>query len=218
MPRKIRRDLGDHDDYNYFNLMKQSREDLEAEYSRMRTQAKRQVTAIKNSSFRDVKIAQNKEYLERDPSTMSKPELAHYLGSTETFLSSKLSTVTGLRKQRQLSIERLHDRGYTFINPRNYAAFGQLMDDMRAFVNNNIITSDRIVDIVDNLVTKRNIKSLDKITQVIQFAIENNISLANVQKNFSFYWDNADELADIGLNPDRKKPYTRLELEKKLRG
>lgn len=218
MPRKIRRSFGEHDDYNFFNLMRKPEDELRAEYARMRTQAKRQITAIRKSPFRDSKIIQNKEYLDRDPANMTKADLAHYLSNLESFLSSKLSTVTGLRRQRQLSIERLHDRGYTFINPRNYAAFGKLMDDLRAFVNNNIITSDRILDVADNLATKRNIRSLDKISQIIQFALEQNISIANVQKNFSFYWDNIDDIADIGLNPERKKPYTRKEIEKKLRG
>lgn len=219
MPRKIKRNLGEHDDYNYFHLMNNySEEELRKEYSRMRTQAKRQITAIEKSPFKDNKIIQNKEYLSINPDELSKQELAKHLTSTEAFLSSKLSTVTGLREQRKLSIERLHDRGYNFVNTRNYSAFGQLMDDMRVYMNNNIISSQKILDAVDNLVEKRNIKKLDRITEVIQLALEHNISLANIQKNFGFYWDNIDEIGELGLNLDRKRKYTRTEIERKIRG
>lgn len=219
MPRKIKRNLGEHDDYNYFHLMNHYSEDeLRQEYSRMRTQAKRQITAIEKSPFKDNKIIQNKEYLSINPDELTKQELAKHLSSTEAFLSSKLSTVTGLREQRKLSIERLHDRGYNFINTRNYSAFGQLMDDMRAYMNNNIISSPKVLDIVDNLIQKRNIKRLDRITEVIQLALEHNISLANIQKNFGFYWDNIDEIGELGLNLDRKRKYTRTEIERKIRG
>jgi len=219
MPRKIKRELGDHNDYNYFQLMNHNTEEqLRDEYKRMSKQAKRQITAIKKSPFKDNKIVEGKDFLSQNPDNMTKSDLAHNLSTLESFLSSKLSTVTGLREQRKLSIERLHDRGYNFINTRNYKAFGELMDDMRAYINNNIITSQKVLDAVDNLVTKRNVKSLDKITQVLQKAFENNISLANVQKNFGFYWDNMDEISDLQLNLDRKRQYTRRELERKMRG
>lgn len=219
MPRKIKRELGDHNDYNYFQLMNHNTEEqLRDEYKRMAKQAKRQITAIKKSPFKDNKIVEGKDFLSQNPDNMTKSDLAHNLSTLDSFLSSKLSTVTGLREQRKLSIERLHDRGYNFINTRNYKAFGELMDDMRAYINNNIITSQKVLDAVDNLVTKRNVKSLDKITQVLQKAFENNISLANVQKNFSFYWDNMDEISDLQLNLDRKRQYTRTELERKMRG
>lgn len=219
MPRKIKRELGDHNDYNYFQLMNHNTEEqLRDEYKRMAKQAKRQITAIKKSPFKDNKIVEGKEFLSQNPDNMTKSDLAHNLSTLDSFLSSKLSTVTGLREQRKLSIERLHDRGYNFINTRNYKAFGELMDDMRAYINNNIITSQKVLDAVDNLVTKRNVKNLDKITQVLQKAFENNISLANVQKNFGFYWENMDEISDLQLNPDRKRQYTKTELERKLRG
>lgn len=219
MPRKIKRNLGDHDDYNTYHLMNNYSEDeLRQEYSRMRTLAKRQITAIEKSPFKDHKVIQNKEYLSINPDDLSKQELARYLNYTENFLSSKLSTVTGIREQRKLSIDRLHDRGYNFINTRNYSAFGQLMDDMRAYINNNIISSQKILDAVDNLIEKRNIKNLDRITEVIQLALEHNISLANIQKNFGFYWDNIDEIGELGLNLDRKRKYTRREIERKLQG
>lgn len=219
MPRKIKRELGDHNDYNYFQLMNHNTEEqLRDEYKRMAKQAKRQITAIKKSPFKDNKIVDGKDFLSQNPDNMTKSDLAHNLSTLDSFLSSKLSTVTGLREQRKLSIERLHDRGYNFINTRNYKAFGELMDDMRAYINNNIITSQKVLDAVDNLVTKRNVKSLDKITQVLQKAFENNISLANVQKNFSFYWENMDEISDLQLNPDRKRKYTKTELERKMRG
>ena len=219
MPRKIRRELGDHDDYNYFSLMNHNTEDeLRNEYKRMSAQAKRQITAIKKSPFKNDKIVEGKDFLLQNPDNMSKNELAHNLATVESFLSSKLSTVTGLREQRKLSIERLHDRGYNFINTRNYKAFGELMDDMKAYINNNIITSQKVLDAVDNIVTKRNIKNLDRITEVIQLALENNISFANVQKNFGYYWDNIDEIGELGLNLDRKRKYTRAEIERKMRG
>lgn len=219
MPRKIKRELGDHDDYNYFTLMNHNTEEqLRDEYKRMAKQAKRQITAIKKSPFKDDKIVQGKDFLLENPDTMTKTALAHNLATLEPFLSSKLSTVTGLREQQKLSIERLHDRGYTFINTRNYKAFGELMDDMRAYINNNIITSQKVLDAVDNLVSKRNIKNLDRITEVIQLALENNISLANIQKNFGYYWDNLDEIGELGLNLNRKRKYTKTEIERKMRG
>jgi len=219
MPRKIKRELGNHNDYNYFDLLNHNTEEqLRDEYKRMAKQAKRQITAIKKSPFKDNKIVEGKDFLSQNPDNMTKSDLAHNLSTLDSFLSSKLSTVTGLREQRKLSIERLHDRGYNFINTRNYKAFGELMDDMRAYINNNIITSQKVLDAVDNLVTKRNVKSLDKITQVLQKAFENNISLANVQKNFGFYWDNMDEISDLQLNLDRKRQYTRTELERKMSG
>lgn len=73
-------------------------------------------------------------------------ELAHLLTELHDFVKSSTSTVTGLKQQRNRTIETLHERGYTFINKDNLRQFGDFMDDMRQRQLAGSYDSDRLAE------------------------------------------------------------------------
>ena len=189
--------FGDIDNYNSISLEKQTVKELRKEYRKLRKEAKERLKELARSEFSDSKLLENKEYLfEEDPSLMTKRDLRHYLSAVAGFLNSELSTVEGQLKRAERTIETLNDMGYSNINLDNYQQFGRFMDRMRVYVENNIIGSDRLLEIYDT-------------------AKEKNISIANVQKNISFYERNLEDIQDLDLTA--KRPYTTSSLQKILK-
>lgn len=196
MKNNFNGDFGDIDNYNSISLNKYTVEDLRKEYRKLRKEAKERIKELSKSEFSDSKLLENKEFLLENPSYMSKRDLRHNLSAVAGFLNSELSTVEGQRHRAERTIETLNDMGYNNINLHNYQQFGKFMDKMRVYVENNIIGSDRLLEIFDT-------------------AKEKNISISNVEKNIRFYDRNIDAIQDLNLNA--KKPYTTSSLQKILK-
>lgn len=188
--------FGDIDDYNSITLNKHTAKELVKEYRKMRKEARNRLDELSHSEFSDSKLLENKEFLQDNPSYMTKRELRHNLSAVAGFLNSKLSTVEGQKERAERTIETLNDMGYSNINLKNYQQFGKFMDNMRTYIENNIIGSYRLLEIYDT-------------------AKEKNISVENVRKNISFYNRNMDAIAELDLN--RKRPYTVSDLQKILK-
>ena len=172
----------DFSEYNSISLEKYKAQELRSEYRKLRKEAKRRIKELSQSEFSDSKLLENKEYLyEEDPSLMTKRDLRHYLSAVAGFLNSDLSTVEGQRKRAERTIETLNDMGYENIDLESYKNFGRFMDKMRVYVENNIIASDKLIEIYDT-------------------AKEKNISIANVQKNIRFYERNLEAIKVIHKN------------------
>lgn len=77
----------------------------------------------------------------------SDTELAHLLTELHDFVTSSTSTVTGLKRQRNRTIETLHERGYTFINKGNLRQFGDFMEDVRQRHIASLYDSARLADV-----------------------------------------------------------------------
>lgn len=190
--------FGDVNDYNSVILRrKYSAKELRDEYRKMRKEAKERIKELKSSGYEDAQILDNKDYLQKNPSNMTKRELASYLSYTASFLNSKYSTIEGQEERRKGVLQAFYDMGYTNINAKTINSFGKYMDRMRVYVESKVISSDVLLDVYDT-------------------AIGTNISMKNVERNIEFYAENIDSIKDLNLNPERKRKYTATELRKKL--
>ena len=193
--RNIKYNLGTPDHYNSVNLKEHTVAELRKEYRQFRNEAKDRIRELKNAGYGDSKLLQNKKYLQQNPSTMNKQELVDALSYTESFIHSKLSTVEGQQLQRKSAVEKFQDLGYENITESNINSFGKFMDATKTLVKNNIIGSPELVELFDK-------------------AIQNNISTANLTKNITWYIDNIDNIESLDLNTERKRAYTKIQLER----
>lgn len=197
-PQNFTGSFGDINSYNSVILKrKYTAKELRSEYRKMRNEAKKRIKEIKSKGYGDSQVLENKEYLEKNPSDMTKRELAHYLSYTASFLNSDLSTVEGQQRQRESVIETFHQMGYENISASNFDEFGKFMKRMNVYIKNKVLSSDTVVDMFDTAIAK-------------------NISLRNIERNYRFYADYLDEIQELELNPNRKRKYTARELERIL--
>lgn len=180
----------------FYLLKNYTKKELEKLYRQERKEAKSRIKALKDSEFSDSKILKNKEYLKEDPRKMTKVELAKNLSYTDSFNKSKLSTIEGQEEEKQNFIETMQTLGHK-INNDNYRQFVKYIQDSKSHIENQILSSTDMVEMYD-------------------FAQENNISPANVRKNFAWYMKNQEKIENLNLNVDRNRKYTITELKVRL--
>ena len=217
MPTKsIRYELGDPEDYNPITLKRYSEPELRAEYSRLRRIARNRLRRIEASSdFGDSPIVtNNRQWLDIKPSNIPAAELPSMLSQVESLLEAKTGTLSGLRKQRALTIESLKDRGIRGINSQNFGAFTQFMQRTNIFREAYIPYPRR----------SKGSETRDAARQVrprmFMLTEKGNVSEAAIMKEFTFFRDNLDKIEGLikqqRLNPDRGRPYSANELRKML--
>lgn len=193
---KFQGEFGGINQYNQVVLRKaHTVKELRKEYQKLRKEAKERIKILKNSDFSTAQILENKEYLKKDPARMTKRELSASLSYTASFLSTDLSTVEGQKQYRENVIQTFKDMGYTEINDKNFKEFDKFMKDSAVYIKNQIIGSPELLE-------------------MFQKAKENNISIANMKKNLTFYREHMEEIEELDLNSDRKRKYTMNEIEK----
>lgn len=206
--------FGSFDDYNTFALKKHTVAELRKEYRKVRREAKARIKAMQDAGFGDARILQNKEYLKKDPSYMRKADLIDSLVYTVSFIGTDRSTPKGYQDRIDKTIEKMQALGYKGINKKNYKEFGQYMDDMRAFIDAQILTSKRAVKLFEKA---SQAAVPDSARDIVGLGIEKNISLSSIEKNMDFYRQYQGEIQSIYLNPNRAKPYSTREVEKILK-
>lgn len=206
--------FGSFDDYNTFALKKHTVAELRKEYRKVRREAKARIKAMQDAGFGDARILQNKEYLKKDPSYMRKADLIDSVVYTVSFIGTDKSTPKGYQDRIDKTIEKMQALGYKGINKKNYKEFGQYMDDMRAFIDAQILTSKRAVKLFEKA---SQAAVPDSARDIVGLGIEKNISLSSIEKNMDFYRQYQGEIQSIYLNPDRAKPYSTREVEKILK-
>ena len=162
-------------------LMNMDEKDLRKEYTRLRDIAqKRLKNIVKDPDFADSDVAKyNVGRYKKLSDIESKSELTKLLSDLVRFTTARRGSITGLRKARDLSIETLHDKGYTFVNKKNFNEFGRFMEFARAHLTAGAYDSNRAMDLFTS-------------AQKWQIPVE------ELQKNFDFY--------NTVVDPDRKKP------------
>lgn len=150
------------DFYNPRNIQyalsdKEERENILRDYSEMRKIANRRLENFKGTEWETSKqYKMNAGKYKRISDIKDDIELSHLLTELHRFVTSSTSTVTGLKQQRNRTIETLHERGYTFINKDNLRQFGEFMDDIRQRQIDRSYDSDRLGDVF-NMAEKRGI-------------------------------------------------------------
>lgn len=137
-PRNIQYALADKDE----------RANIIKDYSEMRKLANRRLKNFVGTEWESSKQYQmNAGKYKRVSDIKDDTELAHLLTELHGFVTSSTSTVTGLKQQRNRTIETLHERGYTFINKGNLRQFGDFMEDIRQRQLASLYDSARLADV-----------------------------------------------------------------------
>lgn len=120
---------------------------MRAEYSRLRSIARKRLERMGKSEFNDTKTFTKNNGQFVPVKELTTDELMHKLSDVARFIQSKRSTVKGLKEERKKTIETLHDNGYLFVNKSNFKAFTDFMDDTRIEAQNKNYDSARIAEI-----------------------------------------------------------------------
>ena len=107
--------------------------------------------------------------------------LSYHLTGLARVLGLKTSTVSGIKAAETATLERLHKYGYNFVTEKNIGEFGAYMESKRALVQENVIESDVIA-------------------RVWNQAARLKVPIEDVEKDFSFFVKNLDEIEEIPVS------------------
>lgn len=152
---------------------------IKAEYNRLRRIANARLNRLSKSEF------SNSEYLKqfkggfKSTSKYSNmAELRAGLAEAARFVSAKTSSVTGQRAYRKITLETLHERGYTFVNKSNFVEFGKFMEAWRAEKEAQSYGSIAATELYEQVKKKK-------------------LDVAEVQEKFTQYLDHLEELQNM---------------------
>ena len=127
--------------------------ELRKEYSRLRSIGRKRLERFEGTEWTDSQVYRlNKGKYIPIKDVKTDRELRHLLVELSKFVSSSTGSVSGLKEQRQKAIETLRDRGYDFVNTKNFKEFGEFMEYARVANKNKMFDSARVVEFYDTAV------------------------------------------------------------------
>lgn len=145
------------DNYRPDILRRIPKSELIKEYERLAKRANRSLRAIGKSKFRVTSTYLDWKDEFPDVKELSKKELVYKLSDVARYVSRETSTLSGLRRQEDRTIKKLHEHGYTFVNKRNFLKFSEFMEDIRQAYKDQKYDSERIAMVYEEMVTKKKI-------------------------------------------------------------
>lgn len=119
--------------YDPQSLQKLSEKQLRAEYSRLRSIARKRLERLGESEFSDTAAYRlNRNKYVPLVQIKNKSQLVNKLSALEAFLNARSSTVRGARGIETERIATLHEHGYTWVNKANLKEFGEFMQFLKA--------------------------------------------------------------------------------------
>ena len=162
-------------------------EQMKAEYTRLRNVANKRLLRMQDTRFENYQsFQQNVGKFIPVSQISSERELIYRLSEVERFISAKTSTISGIRDIERRTLESLQDAGYTFVNAKNLAAFGEFMTEYRAQHLNEIYDSDEAYKLFVE-------------TQ------KRGIGLSKIRGDFEFWMEQRDTLADLPVYRNKDK-------------
>lgn len=130
--------------------------EIRQDYKELRKLANRRLERFKGTEWEDSKqYKRNAGRYKKLSEIKSDRELAYLLTDLQRFTSSDTSTVRGLARHRNATIETLREHGYDFINRNNIRAFGDYMEQLRAKGIARLYDSARLADVFETAEKKR---------------------------------------------------------------
>lgn len=162
-----------------------SEKELRREYSRLRSVARKRLERFEGSEFEDSNVYRyNKGKYVPLSQVSNKGELVHLLSDVARFLTAEAGSVTGQRAIRDKAIATWHDKGYTWLNKSNYAAFARFLEFSREFVGQPY---------------------MEKAAELFRCADDQGVSVEQIKSNFEWYWKNFDPDSSEMPTPPRKR-------------
>lgn len=157
---------------------------IRADYAHMRKLANQRLKRFEGTEWeKSATYKFNKNRFKKLDSIKSAEELANLLVEVKDFLESPRGSVTGQKRIRREAIETLHERGFDFVNTRNFEQFTQFMQRMRALGLSKLYDSDQTADIWQKM-------------------REQGASNSDIEKAFSEYSNTEDVRTNGGVSAD----------------
>lgn len=171
--------------------------ELRKEYSRLRKIAQKRLARFVGTEWEKSEVFKRNYGKYPVLADIKSPTQFRYeLAALARFINAETSSVSGLRQQRAKTIEALRDKGYTFVNRKNYWKFGEFMDYYRTSKLNQIYDSEAALT-------------------VFQMTERFSIPERELLRNFETYLSKAEEIENMEVprNPKaRNSDYIREKL------
>lgn len=178
------------DEYYYPEALKSgvlTREEMRAEYSKLRAIANRRLQALGNSEFSSSQsYLRNRNKFSPLSEITTERELIMKLYEVKKFTSARSGSVSGLRDIQRQTLETAQERGLTFLNKNNIAAFGQFMEEARQKGYSKIYGSERIAELFGTAARKQ-------------------LDPKEIMKDFEYWNENRNELEKQPKITNKKK-------------
>ena len=163
-------------------------EEMRSHYSYLRQIANKRLKNFVGSEFEDAQsYIKNVGKFVPLSEINNERELMFKLYEVNKFVRARSSSVTGLKKIRNETIETFHDRGFTWINKSNIKQFGDYMEYMRAKYGAKQFDSERAAELF-GMITSGSV----------------GLNVEDVQQDFKYWAKHADELAQLPKNVSKK--------------
>lgn len=162
-----------------------SEKELRREYSRLRSVARKRLERFQGSEFEDSNVYRyNKGKYVPLSQVSNKGELVHLLSDVARFLTAEAGSVSGQRAIRDKAIATWHEKGYTWLNKSNYAAFARFLEFSREFVGQPY---------------------MEKAAELFRRADDQGVSVEQIRSNFEWYWKNFDpDSSEMPTSPRKR--------------
>lgn len=118
-----------------------------AAYTKMRDVAQKRLSRLARSEFSNTETYKNYASGFKRLSDLADPRaFEREFNRLSKFIAGR-NSVSELKKSRAESIKTLHDNGYGFVNTKNFAQFGQFMEDIRSRYKSRYLPSDQTAEI-----------------------------------------------------------------------
>ena len=152
--------------YTPRNLERMDPKEVRKEYTRLRDIAQKRLKRIESEARKGVtdwtRTETFKTYRNGVPklSDITMEHLPYELAKLARWIESNYSRIGYLKKRKKLSIKKLHERGYTFVNEKNFLDFTAFMEEYRRQKLDHVYGSPDAVELYGAL-QKRGISSTD---------------------------------------------------------
>lgn len=162
----------DPDWYTPVNLLYHAdKKQVRKEYSRLRAIANKRLARMGKTKYRNTKTYQNNAGYYPPLKELNETALAYRLAKLRDFITSKTSTVSGLREIEKKSLSTLQAHGYNFVTPENFIQFGDFMEEYRSQKLDALYDSGDAADTY-SVVTKHALPA-EKVEKDFMFWLEN---------------------------------------------
>jgi len=124
--------------------------DLRKEYVRLRAIAQKRIGRLLDSEWKDSQIAlENKRGFKTLGEIKSDSELRHELSDLARFVTSERGSVAGQNKIRKETVKSLQERGYDFVNVKNFRDFAEFMEYARTANMGKLYASEQVAELFE---------------------------------------------------------------------
>lgn len=120
---------------------------LRTEYSRLRSIARKRLERFEGTEWETTNVYKyNKGKFKPLKNIKSDRELRFLFSDVARFITAERGSVAGMKKTRKKTIKTLQDRGYKFVDKKNYKEFAEFMEYVRTANLNRMYDSKRVAD------------------------------------------------------------------------